>query len=110
MLKGKKKMKNEELIVLLRYAYEMTRIIAPINARKVGLNNIGNGVMDFYKYIVVDLQKGNEIDIEHDEFLKDVFEAMKEDLDDRDIEYDGWFSLKQNNEESKQEEEIEKDI
>ena len=35
---------------------------------------------------------------------------MKEDLDDRDIEYDGWFSLRQNNEKSKQEEEIEKDI
>lgn len=101
-------MKNDELIVLLRYAYEMTRIIAPINAKKVGLNNIGNGVMDLYKYIVVDLQKGNKIDIEKDEFLKEVFEAMKEDLDDRDIEYDGWFVLKQSDRALEQEEEIEK--
>lgn len=84
-------MNNEELIILLKYAYSMSRVVSPMGAEREGLRHFDGAICDFYREIVTELEKNKKINIQEDEFLSLVYKDMKEDLGDRDIEYDGFF-------------------
>lgn len=93
--KGKEKMESlskEELINILKYSYYMSRLIRPISAKQSGLELAGYGeICDFYREIVCKLEKDESIDLKNDEFLKDIYDSIKNDVSEKDIEYDGFF-------------------
>lgn len=83
---------KEELINILKYSYCMSRLIRPIRAKEYGLELAGyDEISDFYKNLVCKLEKNESIDLRNDEYYKDIYESIKNDVSDRDIEYDGIF-------------------
>lgn len=107
--KGKQKMETlskEELINILKYSYCMSRLIRPISAKQYGLELAGyDEISDFYKHLVCKLEKNESIDLSNDEYYKDIYESIKKDVSERNIEYDGIFVLQSD----KNSDEIEKD-
>ncbi len=87
-------LKKEELINILKYSYWMSRIIAPISAERIGLELAGyDEISEFYKDIINKIEKDENIDFndECNQYLKSVYESMKRDVANKDIEYDGMF-------------------
>ena len=88
-------LKKEELINILKYAYFMSMVVAPINARKVGLNKAGGLIPEFYQYLVEALEKGEQINLSRDpenDILSDVYQnCIVPDVGERDLTYAGFF-------------------
>lgn len=87
--------KKEELINILKYAYFMSMVVAPINARKVGLNKAGGLIPEFYQYLVEALEKGEQINLSRDpenDILSDIYQnCIVPDVGERDLTYAGFL-------------------
>ncbi len=89
--------KKEELINILKYSYLMSRAIEPISAEKIGLQLAGyDEISDFYKDIIDKIEKGENINFNgscngDNQYLKQIYESMKKDVENKDIECDGIF-------------------
>lgn len=90
-----KTLKQEELINILKYAYFMSMVVAPINARKVGLNKAGGLIPEFYQYLVEALEKGEQIDLSKDpenDILSDIYQnCIVPDAGERNLTYADFF-------------------
>lgn len=88
-------LKKEELINILKYAYFMSMVVAPINARKVGLNKAGGLIPEFYQYLVEALEKGEQIDLSKDpenDILSDIYQnCIVPDVGERNLTYADFF-------------------
>lgn len=89
--------KKDDLITILKYAYCMSRLIRPKEAKEYGLQLAGDGVIgEFYKTIIEKIEKDERVDLSEDcsdELLREVYKTMKEDVAEIDIEYDGMFII-----------------
>ncbi len=90
-----KTLKQEELINILKYAYFMSMVVAPINARKVGLNKVGGLIPEFYQYLVEALEKGEQIDLSKDpenDILSDIYQnCIVPDVGEKNLTYADFF-------------------
>ena len=88
-------MKKDDLIIILKYAYCMSRLISPREAERYGLQLAGDSTIgEFYQTIIEKIEKNEKIDFTencNDEFLKEIYKTMKEEMSERDIEYDDMF-------------------
>ena len=88
-------LKKEELINILKYSYFLSTLVAPINAKKVGLNKASGLIPEFYQYLVEALEKDKPIDLSGDpdeNILSDVYQnCIVPDVDKRDITYADFF-------------------
>ena len=88
-------LKKEELINILKYAYFMSMVVAPINARKVGLNKVGGLIPEFYQYLVEALEKDEQINLSRDpenDILSDVYQnCIVPDVGERDLTHAGFL-------------------
>lgn len=88
-------LKKEELINILKYSYFLSTLVAPINAKKVGLYKADGAIPDFYKYLVEALEKDKPIDLSgnpEEDILSDVYQnCIVPDVDERDITYADFF-------------------
>lgn len=73
-------LKKEELITMMKYASFMYKCINPKSAEKVGLNNCYDNVSAFYNDIIEKLENDEEIEIEQDEVLKELYSLIKVDV------------------------------
>lgn len=88
-------LKKEELINILKEAYFMSMVVAPINARKVGLNKVGGLIPEFYQYLVEALEKDEQINLSRDpenDIISDVYQnCIVPDVGERDLTHAGFF-------------------
>lgn len=88
-------LKKEELINILKYAYFLSTLVAPINAKKAGLYKADGAIPDFYQYLVEALERDESIDLSKDsdeDILSDVYQnCIVPDVDKRDITYANFF-------------------
>lgn len=92
------KMNKEELINILKYAYFMSRVVAPIHAHKVGLYHIDGSICDFYQSLVERIEADKQFDLNDlsddsdDQFLAIMYNNhIVPDVGDRDITYYDFF-------------------
>ena len=74
-------LKKEELINILKYASFMYKCVDPKTAEKIGLNNCYDNILSFYNQIISKLEENEEIEIEQEEYLKELYSLIKEDVD-----------------------------
>ncbi|MBE5820197.1 MAG: hypothetical protein E7310_05235 [Clostridiales bacterium] len=74
-------LKREELITILKYASFMYKCVNPMTAEKIGLNNCYDNVSAFYNGIIEKLEKDEEIEIDQEEYLKELYQQIKKDVD-----------------------------
>lgn len=75
-------MKSEELLVIVRYAYHLSRLVSPKDAKNVGLTQFDDKVCALLKYFATHLSNDNisSFSVEKDDFYREVFDKMSSDI------------------------------
>lgn len=91
-------MKNEDLIILLKYAYHLWRVAPTFKAHDEGLNSIGAFVGCVYAKAISDLEEKKKVKFAKDgSVTSKQFEKMKYDIEkinkEENFKYDGNFIM-----------------
>lgn len=91
-------MKDEELIILLKYAYHLWRVAPTFKAQDEGLNSIGAFVGSVYAKAINDLENKTKVKFAKDgSVTSEQFQKMKYDIEkinkEYNFKYNGSFSM-----------------
>lgn len=70
-----------QMATILAYCHQLSRLVAPNTAESVGLIGFDGSVCDFLKDLAVAESNGEALCIEGDEFYEEVYNKMKESID-----------------------------
>lgn len=70
-----------QMATILAYCAELSRLVSPNTAESIGLIGFDGSVCDFLKDLALAESNGDNFCIEGDEFYEEVYNKMKESID-----------------------------